>query len=454
MRVIARATTRYWGLVFLFGFFVPIGLIRSLALVSAEQSVPAVPPPTVPPAAPGTPVSAAPATALVPVLRLALPGPVLRILPAPPPINPLTLSRLRQLPLPAVGTALTALPKPPPYVSATLAWSQVFEATVGMALVATADSICAITTDGDEPGRLSAHALSTGVPLWTHAVTGWQQIVAGGSQILGLLGSRIVAMDARTGVERWRLEVGGGPQALATVEEWLIVSGGQEILAVNLDTGAVVWRQPANGLSRQPAVASRTVIVGLAGGTMAAFNVVNGVERWRRPVGADVSAMSAAGGVVYAALSNGSLCAYGATDGTIAWGCQRLRVPATGPPLVDGDVVHIALLDNTLRSFDRRSGVTRQLVDLGQRPAGPPEAADRSVVVPLISGAFARVFPIGPPERLSVAPASTFANLQRAVVADGGRLLISLHIPPGGPLQMTALRLRAQHPQATTARVP
>jgi hypothetical protein len=305
-------------------------------------------------------------------------------------------------------------------------------------LVATDTHALVIADDGDGRGRLAAYRLENGHADWSNPGPGWRRVVPAGELVIGLVDSRLVALDSSTGLRRWEADAGDAAGTVSVAGGWVVAAGDRELLAVARDTGFAVWRKPLQGVSTRALVIGDFIVVGLGDGTLMGLGIVDGAERWRMRLGSPVINITAQDQWVYAALANGSICAVRLLASRHRW-CQQQGVPIAGTPLVDGDLLHVALFDNSVRTYDRNSGARVGQVGLGQRPVSGPERAGTSIVVPLTTGAWAR-FAASSAERIGPAESPT-AHLHRASVSSASAVLLGLAIPPGGRLQLTALKL-------------
>ena len=141
-------------------------------------------------------------------------------------------------------------------------------------------------------------------------------LASDGSVIVGTTGGDLIALDATTGVERWRTDV-GEPLSLAPA---LLPDGGAVVVTGN---GSVVAHGP------------------------------DGTELWRRWLGATVTAApsTTADGVTYVADLDGTLTALSWADGATAWtaylgGPYRAGLSTT--PVQSGGWLYVGRTDGAL----------------------------------------------------------------------------------------------------------
>lgn len=181
----------------------------------------------------------------------------------------------------------------------------------------------------------------------------------------------ILAVDAITGDELWRVSTNGEPfSAPPTIVDGTVYAAAPDgaVYALRLDSGGEIWRAMLDDVFHSaPSVGTDRVYVNSATGTLWALNRATGRQAWslerRSP-----SALSIAGGgsplvagdVVYAGFPDGSLAAVG-RDGRAAWiadlaaGEERLRDVDTTPILANG-FVYAGSFAGGMHRLDARNG--------------------------------------------------------------------------------------------------
>lgn len=174
---------------------------------------------------------------------------------------------------------------------------------------------------------------SSGQPLWEYA-TGrplWATpIVNGGNVIQPSMDHHLYAIDPETGELVWNSDdLGGaivGQPALGDGEDVLYVGTfAGEMLAVQVETGAILWRFPTEGwVWAGPALVDGTLYFGDLDGMLYAVDAANGNELWR--VEADGNAETSISdqplvldGTVYFSTEGGILYAVDAATGNTRW---------------------------------------------------------------------------------------------------------------------------------------
>lgn len=161
---------------------------------------------------------------------------------------------------------------------------------------------------------------SNGTTLWTFATEATSfatpAVRDGVVYANGGVGSSSVlyALDATTGVERWRFSPpdGVGLTTPSVDGEWVYAASSDRVYALNRRDGTLRWVRDHPRLTR--------AAIGIAGSTLyffdqsdlIALDAADGAERWRVPVGGIVdSGTTVAGGLVLAGTSAGRILAVG-----------------------------------------------------------------------------------------------------------------------------------------------
>lgn len=237
---------------------------------------------------------------------------------------------------------------------------------------------------GSPSGRLYAIDAGTGRQLWSAVVervaddgpltTVFAPVVSGGLVVAGYTvfaapdTGGVVAVDADSGVERWRfrfpvpdaqardVHLGGGPVIAGDVA--IASSGDGRVWAIDLATGALKWSVPAlagpaDGIIttterdlRGLSVAGGLLIVGSLTGYLTAFDVATHQQVWQLRQGWLGSLswrdFTHADGVIYVPFLSGFLHAIDAATGVVLWKTVDYRRGFSWPVAVAGDRVIVA----------------------------------------------------------------------------------------------------------------
>ncbi|MFN8570850.1 MAG: PQQ-binding-like beta-propeller repeat protein [Gemmatimonadaceae bacterium] len=172
-------------------------------------------------------------------------------------------------------------------------------------------------------------------------------------------GGGLIALDASTGMTRWRRDLdhrvpfawAGSLMRAAIWSDFVYVSNEDgRIFALSQSDGSVRWivdplpEQNAYNDSRPLAVSGDLLIAGSSTGVLVAYGAVDGKLRWKRDLqrGTIIEALVVAGDAVFASDLSSGLTAVNAATGEIMW---TRGVSASGygtfneSPLVVGDTV-------------------------------------------------------------------------------------------------------------------
>ncbi|MEZ0065173.1 serine/threonine protein kinase/outer membrane protein assembly factor BamB [Streptacidiphilus sp. MAP12-20] len=193
-------------------------------------------------------------------------------------------------------------------------------------------------------GRLRSVELTTGQLQWT--VPLGEDVPSRPVPHRGVLyvcnGTRVLALDEATGVERWRFDA---PVVLftppAVSDDGVFVADYLgTVFALDPATGAVRWHARTGGRQgADPVVLAADTVLVSSGDTVFAFGVRGGSERWR----------------------------------------YTTRGELTGVPASAGGLVHVGSRDHSLHTLDLATGRLRWKLDTGGEITGSPVAADGRV---------------------------------------------------------------------------
>ncbi|MDQ3513089.1 MAG: PQQ-binding-like beta-propeller repeat protein [Chloroflexota bacterium] len=232
---------------------------------------------------------------------------------------------------------------------------------------------------GTRAGFLLAIDAATGRERWrfdlgTYVLRSSPAVVDGTVFVAG--GYDLYALDSASGEVRWRRALRlAGPSSPVVVDGVLYLASQEgDVYAVDAETGSTVWDEAVGDLLfSSPAVAGGLVYIGSDGGDLLAFDVGTGRVRWRFPSGTAIHGSPVvAGGSVYITNRGGVLFALDARSGTERW-----RFAAGGgatPAVVDG-VVYVAATETGLAALDAETGLPRWVYATGGPVTSAPTVA-------------------------------------------------------------------------------
>jgi len=273
-------------------------------------------------------------------------------------------------------------PGPGPAAQPTVAWR--FE-TGGevYASPAIADGVIYLTS---KSGFLYAVDASTGEQRWRYqlgdyVVRSSPAIVDGVVYVGG--GFNLFAVDAASGQERWRFAMRYAGGASPTVVDGVVYVTSQEgfIYAVDARTGAERWNIQTEGLIfASPAFIDGTVVVGTDSGVLYGVTAANGRLDWRRNLDGPIFASVAGGtgGLAYATIGAGFTYGINVRDGSVVW---TAAIGSDEAPAVGNGSLVLSAKDGGVYGLDARNGATRWLFPTGEAATGAPSISDNQVFV-------------------------------------------------------------------------
>ncbi len=189
------------------------------------------------------------------------------------------------------------------------------------------------------------------------------------------------AFDANTGNKLWEFDttpeesrstnIGGG---IAVDGSTLYVGTGfAEVLALNVESGAVIWRSTvAQPVRSSPTLAEGRVFIALLGNSIVALTAKDGKRVWSYQGGESVTGMlgipapAYADGLLVAGLGDGELVAMRASTGAVVWTDSLASVRGSssatglsavhGLPIIQNGTVYAVSLGGLMLALDLRSG--------------------------------------------------------------------------------------------------
>jgi outer membrane protein assembly factor BamB len=253
---------------------------------------------------------------------------------------------------------------------------------------------CGTVLTGTRGGGVQAREASSGEKLWelTGAQTDFEVPEAGpalhGDTAYVWKDATLLALDPRTGAERWSYPVGdaaacgGVPVRVMPADDgYVYVAAGTRVLCVDRASGRVRWHfeAPAVFLSAPafvpgPAVAGGGVYLADYLGTVYALDATTGKDRWRIATEPrqSVHPVLVAQGNVHVG-SGSALYTLDAVTGTPKW---RFAAGAevVGTPVVADGRLHFGSADHCLYTLDAVGGQLRWKLATGGEITGSPVA--------------------------------------------------------------------------------
>lgn len=189
-------------------------------------------------------------------------------------------------------------------------------------------------------------------------------ILGDGTLFVGSDDGFLYALDARTGADRWRLDLGAPSDVPVFGNGIVAVADRNGILhGVAAATGAELWRtEPVVNISA-PVLSDGIVYITGTDKRAHGFDLQTGVEKWSWTTTADLSgALAIAADTAFVSSRDGGIHAVALAGSRELWSYQLLIGTAVAYPIVSGDVVLVNSLQGTgepsgeLYALDRASG--------------------------------------------------------------------------------------------------
>mgnify|MGYP001096395988 CR=1 FL=1 len=193
----------------------------------------------------------------------------------------------------------------------------------------------------------------------------------------------VVALDAATGAEIWRVKPGGPLRGAPTVafNSVFVMTQDNQIFALSTDDGEIVWQKAAASGQQgvfgvaAPSAGQGTVLAGFSSGELVAYRYENGRELWsdalaRTSISTQVGTLTDVDadpiidqGRVYALGQGGRMAAYELLSGQRIW---ELTLAGISTPTIAGEWVFTLTDDARILAIQRNTGRIRWMTQLEQ----------------------------------------------------------------------------------------
>jgi outer membrane protein assembly factor BamB len=218
----------------------------------------------------------------------------------------------------------------------------------------------AVAYFGTRDGYLVALDLLTKKPKWTFDLGGYpvraSPAVEGRTVFIGS-GFNVFAIDADTGVQRWKTKMDYAGESSPTVTGGTVYIASKEnhLYALDAESGEQLWFYKTDGLLfGTPSVADDAVVIGGDDGDLFSIDRENGHLHWKLTLDSAIySTPAIANGQVFVTTQAQTVSAIDLATGDLNW-----SYPVGGsssPAVVDG-VVYVGSDDGALYAIDAESG--------------------------------------------------------------------------------------------------
>ncbi|HEV2292591.1 MAG TPA: PQQ-binding-like beta-propeller repeat protein [Tepidisphaeraceae bacterium] len=237
-------------------------------------------------------------------------------------------------------------------------------------------TVQAVLSDGrayQKPVALKLELPGAPKPLWSGTLNGAVQsrlVRAGDGLFVTTMAGDCVALDPRTGEQRWRVKTGGPVFSTPHVDGGVVYFGSADhhVYAVEATSGNVKWKyKTGGGVFAGPAVARGVVVIPSVDKKIYGLDAATGEVKWTLPIGGMVQSKCATDGErVFIGDWVNTLRAIGPAKGEQLWEVKMGRTakgiiatpysPAIASPAVGDGKVYITTNDGVLHALDTKTG--------------------------------------------------------------------------------------------------
>jgi PGF-CTERM protein len=197
-------------------------------------------------------------------------------------------------------------------------------------------------------------------------------------------GDNVYALDVDTGNKQWQFSTGGFVGTAPTYKDGTIYVGSNDnnVYALDATTGTEQWKFTTGAFVRStPVVVGGTVYVGSNDANLYAIDAATGTEDWHYTTGDMVGSSPAiVGDTVYFGSDDNNVYALNATNGDKRWNYTTGFVVSSSPAVVDG-TVYVGSADGNVYALDANTGSEQWQFGIGWQVDTSPAVEDGTVYV-------------------------------------------------------------------------
>ena len=191
---------------------------------------------------------------------------------------------------------------------------------------------------------VTAFSAETGQPIWRFdaGMRLFEPVAANGTLFLTGTAGRLYALDARSGLLRWRFTTGDDwlyPPAVVG-NRLLLVGRESGLYALSPEEGRLLWHRPLEQepVYRPVAVGDDSVLLPLFDGSLSRFSARNGELLWRTRLPSPVRNLTVTGGAVLFGGYDNNVRAIDSGSGKLRWSRPLSGRVATPPVIARGRI--------------------------------------------------------------------------------------------------------------------
>lgn len=198
----------------------------------------------------------------------------------------------------------------------------------------------------------------------------------------------LLALDAETGDEKWRIDMGGillgSPNLIDDTHLVLLDQGSGALHAIALDSGKISWT--TEGVERcdgSPGVGNDQIAFGSCLAALHIYSATNGTHLRNIEVGADgeiAGGVAIDGKQAFFGTRDGRLICANLEKGTVVWTADEATDQAFSTPALSEKRVVYSSDDGFVYAVDRKIGRTIWKYDTSGYPTSPVIAGDKVLV--------------------------------------------------------------------------
>lgn len=231
------------------------------------------------------------------------------------------------------------------------------------------------------PATVSAFTLDEGRAAWSVELIPEHPLAYDEGRLFVIAGEAIHALNADTGAVLWREPAGTLTAPPLAQGGWVVTAAAGEVVARRASDGTVVWRQAYAPVRLAPTIEGDVLYVPVADARVLALDLTTGAMKWERRFRGAPSEIAALAGRVYVGSEDRYFYCLDAVDGSDEWR-HRTGAAVIGRPVVDAERVYVAAMDNQIHGYDRVSGARRWQAALPFRPTAGPVLFGTAVTAP------------------------------------------------------------------------
>ena len=198
----------------------------------------------------------------------------------------------------------------------------------------------------------------------------------------------LLALDAATGDEKWRLDIDGillgSPNAIDDKHVVVLDQSEGSLLCIDIETGKTAWS--TEGVERcdgSPGVGSGYAVFGSCLAALHVYNATDGKHVRNIEIGGDgqiAGGVAIAGNQAFFGARDGRLISANLVEGTIVWSSEESIDQTFSTPAVGKETIVYTSDDGFVYAVDRSIGRTRWKYDTEGYPTSPVIVGDKVVL--------------------------------------------------------------------------